>query len=213
MSWNVGASTSWSPQGLSRPVQGLLYLYYTCCFSNHQMQRNNLLLWRPKAFCPSYLITIFHTTNDGRAVGYEVLRQCWWRFGSSGILRPRPLGLWRWRQQSLSKFVNVFQSTPSHFPENEPSRSCTIADWTLFPFYIIYFTVNISPDNNVPLRYPFSSATCIVSVISRVPNSKYWPLCRCRKKWALRGYVVTCLYLWGEIAVSASAPHISILLH
>ena len=29
LSWNVGASTSWNPQGLSRPVMGLLYLYLT----------------------------------------------------------------------------------------------------------------------------------------------------------------------------------------
>jgi hypothetical protein len=27
---NLGASTSWSPKGLSRPVQGLLYLYCIC---------------------------------------------------------------------------------------------------------------------------------------------------------------------------------------
>jgi hypothetical protein len=27
LSWNRGASTSWNPQGLSRPVMGLLYLY------------------------------------------------------------------------------------------------------------------------------------------------------------------------------------------
>jgi hypothetical protein len=26
--WNLGASTSWNPQGLSRPVQGLLYLLF-----------------------------------------------------------------------------------------------------------------------------------------------------------------------------------------
>ena len=26
LSWNLGASTSWNPQGLSRPVEGLLYL-------------------------------------------------------------------------------------------------------------------------------------------------------------------------------------------
>jgi hypothetical protein len=28
LSWNLGASTSWNPQGLSRPVMGLLYLYF-----------------------------------------------------------------------------------------------------------------------------------------------------------------------------------------
>jgi hypothetical protein len=27
LSWNLGASTSWNPQGLSRPVMGLLHLY------------------------------------------------------------------------------------------------------------------------------------------------------------------------------------------
>ena len=27
-SWNLGASTSWNPQGLSRPVMGLLYLLH-----------------------------------------------------------------------------------------------------------------------------------------------------------------------------------------
>ena len=30
LSWNLGASTSWNPQGLSRPVTGLLYLYLLC---------------------------------------------------------------------------------------------------------------------------------------------------------------------------------------
>jgi hypothetical protein len=32
LSWNLGALTSWNPQGLSRPVMGLLYLYllYPC---------------------------------------------------------------------------------------------------------------------------------------------------------------------------------------
>jgi hypothetical protein len=27
LSWNLGASTTWNPQGLSRPVMGLLYFY------------------------------------------------------------------------------------------------------------------------------------------------------------------------------------------
>jgi len=27
LSWNLGNSTSWNPQGLSRPVMGLLYLH------------------------------------------------------------------------------------------------------------------------------------------------------------------------------------------
>ena len=31
LSRNLGASTSWKTQGLSRPVQGLLYLYFYLC--------------------------------------------------------------------------------------------------------------------------------------------------------------------------------------
>ena len=31
LSWNLGTSTSWNPQGLSRPVMGLLYLYLNIC--------------------------------------------------------------------------------------------------------------------------------------------------------------------------------------
>jgi hypothetical protein len=30
LSRNLGASTSWKPKGLSRPVMGLLYLYMLC---------------------------------------------------------------------------------------------------------------------------------------------------------------------------------------
>jgi len=32
LSSNLGASTSWNPQGLSRPVMGLLYLLFQVCF-------------------------------------------------------------------------------------------------------------------------------------------------------------------------------------
>jgi len=35
LSWNLGASSSWNPQGLSRPLSGLLYLY---C-SNRSLRR------------------------------------------------------------------------------------------------------------------------------------------------------------------------------
>ena len=36
LSWNLGASTSWNPQGLSRPVIQLLYLYKLQCLSYHR---------------------------------------------------------------------------------------------------------------------------------------------------------------------------------
>ena len=51
LSWNLGASTSWNPQGLSRPVMGLLYLYMniqlkmTTCLSIALWK--NTWKWRP----------------------------------------------------------------------------------------------------------------------------------------------------------------------
>ena len=36
LSWNLGASNSWDPQGLSRPVMGLLYLCLTAFTKAHQ---------------------------------------------------------------------------------------------------------------------------------------------------------------------------------
>ena len=38
LSWNLGASTSWNPQGLSRPAMGLLYLFTE--YSDYLWQQN-----------------------------------------------------------------------------------------------------------------------------------------------------------------------------
>jgi hypothetical protein len=37
LSWNLGASTFWNPQGLSRPVMGLLYLLYYNIMGHHRI--------------------------------------------------------------------------------------------------------------------------------------------------------------------------------
>jgi hypothetical protein len=46
LTWNMGASTSWNPQGLSRPVMELLYLYLLQCTykSEHKTDDNG---WQP----------------------------------------------------------------------------------------------------------------------------------------------------------------------
>jgi len=53
LSWNMGASTFWNPQGLSRAVQGLLYLftglYCTCMI---------LANWLWQAFAKEWCLTI-----------------------------------------------------------------------------------------------------------------------------------------------------------
>jgi hypothetical protein len=46
LSWNLGASTSWNPQGLSRPVMGLLYLFNICRILQHcWLQTMSFLCW------------------------------------------------------------------------------------------------------------------------------------------------------------------------
>ena len=47
LSWNLGNSTSWNPQGLSRPVLGLLYLYILSVYTNLSFinQKNGSLHW------------------------------------------------------------------------------------------------------------------------------------------------------------------------
>ena len=46
LSWNLGASTSWNPQGLSRPVMGLLYLYMFFPSYSPLYMNPNIIWWR-----------------------------------------------------------------------------------------------------------------------------------------------------------------------
>jgi len=42
LSWNLGASTSWNPQGLSRPVMGLLCFYVRVLYPEQATVLSNL---------------------------------------------------------------------------------------------------------------------------------------------------------------------------
>ena len=63
LSWNLGASTSWNPQGLSRPVMGLLYLLLSnrwaiTCFSQNMTLGAHLhrdILWPTEKAAISYV--------------------------------------------------------------------------------------------------------------------------------------------------------------
>ena len=44
MSWNPGTWTSWNPQGLYRPVMGLLYLFNTSLIPVHYLYINTLFV-------------------------------------------------------------------------------------------------------------------------------------------------------------------------
>ena len=63
LSWNLGASTSWNPQDLSRPVMGLFYLYlYLRCtdFSNLFLEWNSICFGQ--FLCQSS--GVFHCTHS-----------------------------------------------------------------------------------------------------------------------------------------------------
>jgi len=57
LSWNMVASTSWNPQGLSRPVMGLLYLYLctTCTVQNTTIKFCNS--WSIGCRCLAFTVT------------------------------------------------------------------------------------------------------------------------------------------------------------
>jgi len=58
LSWNLGASTSWNPQGLSRPVMGLLYfLPLTTVFSMY-----------PTAVTPTNRTTLYFETSENTSI-------------------------------------------------------------------------------------------------------------------------------------------------
>jgi hypothetical protein len=52
LSWNLGASTSWNHQGLSRPVMGLLYPLH-----NKQHNKNTNLIWQAPSVEPCVMYT------------------------------------------------------------------------------------------------------------------------------------------------------------
>ena len=74
LSWNLVAWTSWNPQGLSRPVMGLLYHYQPKCFLLviEQARGNDEWHWKlrrylvPQVKCPSIWTSCNQTyTNCG----------------------------------------------------------------------------------------------------------------------------------------------------
>ena len=72
LSWNPGASTSWNPQGLSRPVMGLLYLYLYPCFGGTRWRsrlRHCATSRKVAGSFPNGVTGIFHWHNpSGRTM-------------------------------------------------------------------------------------------------------------------------------------------------
>jgi hypothetical protein len=86
LSWNLGASTSWNPQGLSRPVMGLLYLYlYVMIKSSlHRLYIQQLFMSNAKATDrgPSRVATSFllnWPTHDWTIGATEAVVHIRWR--------------------------------------------------------------------------------------------------------------------------------------
>ena len=75
LSWNLGASTSWNPQGLSKPVMGLLYHYHPKSFlliieqarGNDEWHRKPRRYLVPQVKCPSLWTNCNQTYTNCRA--------------------------------------------------------------------------------------------------------------------------------------------------
>jgi hypothetical protein len=80
LSWNLGASTSWNPQGLCRPIQGLLYLTLE---KYHYVINSSLLLFQN---CPQHFISPL-VYNDLSVHPLKVDR-CWVRTPFMSVVGP-----------------------------------------------------------------------------------------------------------------------------
>ena len=99
LSWNLRAWTSWNPQGLSRPVMGLLYIYYSTCFGEvrcpssgvsqpcthaigvcHAFYLSNVLQFNYNIHLSTLAIlpTFKISTWQIHIAVYTVLRYSWW---------------------------------------------------------------------------------------------------------------------------------------
>jgi hypothetical protein len=68
LSRNLGASTSWNPKGLSRPVMGLLYIYYLHLIS--------VLLYKPGNSQITSLTSLFGSSVRGLNYGHWSDTEC-----------------------------------------------------------------------------------------------------------------------------------------
>jgi len=81
LSWNLGTSDSWNPQGLSRPVMGLIYLYLLASLVTQLFER---FFARRKLALARWLttVTLFH--SSGRRLRSAFFCSCCkWRAVSS----------------------------------------------------------------------------------------------------------------------------------
>ena len=69
LSWNLGPSTSWNPQGLSRPVMGLRYIYPGPCF--HKVHQEGYIVFRNRQMQPSFLFIAATMSISNRLSRFE----------------------------------------------------------------------------------------------------------------------------------------------
>jgi hypothetical protein len=74
LSWNLGTSNSWNPLGLSRPVMGLLYLYFNISTYSEHMHNSDKLVSQSVVYFLTMTehfnqVGILHKTNCLRTAG------------------------------------------------------------------------------------------------------------------------------------------------
>ena len=107
LSWNLGVSTSWDPQGLSRPVMGLLYLYL---YLNEKLTTWNCCSWMCRL--PLFKPRVLGAFAKLRKASISVCPSVWWlgtpRLPLDGFLWNLMLRMFR---NSVEKsFVKTWQA-------------------------------------------------------------------------------------------------------
>jgi hypothetical protein len=73
--WNLGASTSWNPQGLSRPVMGLLYLLMMWQVATRAWLQGQPLAYRQLAESHVNTTTGYNSASKNSVVQLQVSKQ------------------------------------------------------------------------------------------------------------------------------------------
>ena len=85
LSWNLGASTSWNPLGLSRPVMGLLYLYLMT--KTWLLHTQKVIFWYKNLILSYFLLFTFLHISFNTRFNITFISTAWCLWSALRLLR------------------------------------------------------------------------------------------------------------------------------
>ena len=125
LSWNLRASTSWNPQGLSRPVMGLLLLWYARDSPYGVCPIYRVFVGKYRKYAFAFVIRLFHMPH---------VLDSYWNVMAHGDARE---GKWRrnWRMECVASTLHTTSKHdvyPALLPLMRTPR-LPVVDWTDAP--------------------------------------------------------------------------------